>query len=47
MKSAVLALLIATTSALRLTDAPPFFNEPTWTERMSSAGGFLQINSCI
>merc|ERR1712032_1531267 len=47
MKAAILALLAASVSATRLTDAPPYFNEPTWTERMPSAGGFVQITACV
>jgi len=34
--------LIGATSAARLQKGPPFFNEPTWTEDMASAGGFAQ-----
>merc|ERR1719213_979377 len=47
MKSAVIALFLGATSAIKTQDAPPYFNEPTWTERMPSAGGFLQINACM
>jgi len=47
MKSAVIALFLGASSAVSLNDAPPYFNEPTWTERMSSAGGFLQTSACI
>merc|ERR1719353_1411175 len=47
MKSAVIALFLGATSAVKLGDAPPYFNEPTWTERMASAGGFLQISACV
>merc|ERR1711975_113619 len=47
MKSAVIALFLGATSALKLQDAPPFFNEPTWNERMPSAGGFVQISACV
>ena len=47
MKSAVIALFLGATSALKLNDAPPFFNEPTWNERMPSAGGFVQISACV
>ena len=47
MKSAIFALLVCSTTAVRMSDADPYFNEPTWTERMPSAGGFVQINSCI
>ena len=41
MKSAFLALLFSSTTAVRIYDAPPYFNEPTWNERMTSAGGFV------
>ena len=47
MKAAIIALLAASTSALRVTDAPPYFNEPTWTEKMPSAGGFVQVSACL
>ena len=47
MKAAILALFAASVSATRVTDAPPYFNEPTWTERMPSAGGFVQISACL
>merc|ERR1711934_673047 len=42
-----LALFLGSTSAIKLGDAPPFFNEPTWNEEMASAGGFLQVNACL
>ena len=32
---------------MRIGDADPFFNEPTWTERMASAGGFIQLSACV
>merc|ERR1719379_762224 len=47
MKSAVIALFLGATSAIKMQDAPPYFNEPTWNERMASAGGFLQISACV
>merc|ERR1711935_998756 len=47
MKSAVIALFLGATSALKLQDADPFFNEPTRTERMPSAGGFVQLTACV
>merc|ERR1719434_492175 len=47
MKSAVIALFLGAASAAKLADAPPYFNEPTWNERMASAGGFLQISACV
>merc|ERR1712046_525917 len=46
MKYAI-ALFIGAASAIKVQDAPPYFNEPTWTERMASAGGFLQISACV
>merc|ERR1719424_1056985 len=46
MKS-VIALFLGVAAAVKVQDAPPYFNEPTWTERMPSAGGFLQLNACI
>ena len=47
MKAALIAALAATTTAMRIGDADPFFNEPTWTERMASAGGFIQLSACV
>ena len=47
MKAAVIAALAASATAMRLGDADPFFNEPTWTERMASAGGFIQLTACV
>merc|ERR1719465_283786 len=47
MKSAVIALFLGATSAVKLNDAPPYFNEPTWNERMPSAGGFLMVSACV
>ena len=47
MKSAVIALFLGATTAIKMQDAPPYFNEPTWNERMASAGGFLQISACV
>merc|ERR1719515_89629 len=47
MKSAVIALFLGAASAIKVQDAPPYFNEPTWNERMASAGGFLQISACV
>ena len=47
MKATLIALLFASASALRVTDGPDFFNEPTWNERMPSAGGFLQVSACL
>merc|ERR1719183_2840207 len=42
---AVIALLIGA-SAVRLDDAPPYFNEPTWGETSPSAAGFVQVSAC-
>merc|ERR1711957_904186 len=47
MKAAILALIAASVSATRITDGPSYFNEPTWTEKMLSAGGFVQISACL
>merc|ERR1719331_659342 len=47
MKSAVIALFLGAASAIKMQDAPPYFNEPTWNERMPSAGGFLQVSACV
>ena len=47
MKSTAIALFLGATSAVRVQDAPPYFNEPTWNERMPSAGGFLQVSACV
>ena len=41
MKS--IALLIGAASAIRLNDAPAYFNEKTWDEKHQSAAGFLQL----
>jgi len=46
MRAVVLALL-GTTSAIKLSDAPPYFNEPTWNEEHQSAAGFIQVSACI
>jgi len=40
-----IALFISGAAALR--DAPAFYDAKTWTEKMPSAGGFLQISSCL
>merc|ERR1712072_1534210 len=48
MKSAILALFLGATAAVSLNDAPPYFNEPTWNERMPSAAGLVQTTSaCV
>merc|ERR1711998_635127 len=38
--------VIAAAAAVRMSDAPAFFNEPTWNERMPSASGFVQVSAC-
>ena len=38
--------VIAAAAAVKLSDAPPYFNEPTWNERMPSASGFVQLSAC-
>ena len=45
MKS-VVALLFASASAIKMEDAPAFFNEPTWTQKFPSASGFVQVSAC-
>ena len=45
MKSAILSLFLGATAAVQLRDAPPYFNEPTWNERMPSAAGLVQTTS--
>ena len=47
MKSAILSLFLVATAAIQLRDAPPYFNEPTWTERMPSAAGLVQIKDPV
>jgi len=47
MKSAVLALFLGSSAAIKLSDAPPYFNEPTWNEEHQSAAGFIQISACV
>merc|ERR1712048_1521470 len=42
----VIALLLANASATKVVDAPPYFNAATWNERMPSAAGFVELNSC-
>ena len=41
MKYAV-AVFIGAIKAIRLTDGPAFFNEPSWRETMPSAAGLAQ-----
>ena len=42
----VLALLGAS-NAVKLGDAPPFFNEPTWKQTWPSASGLVQLDEQI
>jgi len=46
MKSQVIAALLASTSAVKLGDAPPHFSEPTWQQTWPSAAGFVQMSAC-
>merc|ERR1719263_1105854 len=39
------SLFIAASSALSMGDAPPYFNQPTWTENMPSAAGLIQVTA--
>ena len=47
MKSQVIALFLGATSAVKLSDAPPYWPGPTWTYNHPSAAGFLQTSSCV
>ena len=38
--------VIASVAAIKLSDAPDYFDEPTWNERMPSASVFLQVSAC-
>ena len=44
MKFAI-AIIMSATEAVRLQDAPPFFNEPSWRETFPSAAGLAQVKS--
>ena len=37
--------LVASAAAVSLSDAPPYFNEPTWRQTWQSASGFVQLES--
>ena len=41
-----IAVLIGATQAIKLNDAPDFFNEPTWKETWPSAAGLVQTSAC-
>ena len=41
----VVALLLSA-SAVKVQDAPSFFNEPTFSEKMPAASGFVQLTAC-
>ena len=41
------ALFFAAVSAIKISDAPPYFNQPTWHEGMPSAAGLLEISACF
>ena len=41
-----IASSLAIAAAVKLDDAPPFFNEPTWNEKMPPAAGFIQLSAC-
>ena len=36
--------LVASASAVKLNDAPPYFNEPTWRQTWPSAAGLVQTS---
>ena len=46
MKSAVIALFLGATSAVKLNDAPPAWPGPTWNETFPSAAGLVQTSIC-
>ena len=46
MKASVLAAILGSATAVKLNDAPAFFNEPTWGQNWPSAAGLLQISAC-
>ena len=41
MKSAILALLVASASAAKLHDSDAYFNEPAFHDRMAAGAGFV------
>jgi len=45
MKSAILALLVASASAAKLQDSEPYFNEPAFHDRMPAGAGFVQVKT--
>jgi len=45
MKSIAIMALLGATSAIKLGDAPPYFNEPTYNQKHPSAGGFVQLET--
>ena len=45
MKSAILALLVASTSAAKIQDSEPYFNEPAFHDRMAAGAGFVQLET--
>ena len=45
MKSIAIMALLGASSAIKLGDAPPYFNEPTYNQKHPSAGGFVQLET--
>ena len=41
------ALFFAAVSAVKIQDAPPYFNQPPWNENMPSAAGLLEVSACF
>ena len=39
--------LVASAAAVKLNDAPPYFNEPTWKQTWPSAAGLVQTESAL
>ena len=44
MKTEVLMALLGASNAVKLNDAPPYFNEPTWRQTWPSAAGLVQLD---
>jgi len=44
MKSICIGLLFASVIAVKLQDAPPYFDEPTWHQTWPSATGLVQTS---
>ena len=47
MKASTLALFLGSATAVKLNDAPDFFNEPTWRQTWPSASGLVQLETSL